>query len=97
VTACTDCGAVLAVAPPLPGTLAPVWAHAVAPADGHEPGIPPVNVTYREDRGSWDAECPEVPGFPVRAARNLDEARSVVQVLLLQISPARPAKEHVPA
>jgi hypothetical protein len=84
----------LAAAPPPPGTLTPVWGHAAPAADGHEPGVPPVSVTYRDNSGSWDAECAEVPGFPVRGARSLDEAQQVARTLLLQVMPPRPVKER---
>lgn len=84
----------LAAVPPPPGTLTPVWGHAAPPADGHEPGVPPVIVTYRDNSGSWDAECPEVPGFPVRGAQSLDEARQVARTLLLTVMPPRPVKER---
>jgi hypothetical protein len=94
--ACTACGAPLAAVPPAPGFLAPRWGHAVPPPDGHEPGVPPVTVTYTHDRGSWDAECAEVPGFPVRAAVSLEQAKAVAWVLLGKILPARPVIERVP-
>jgi hypothetical protein len=87
VTACTHCGGQLASVPPAPGFLTPRWGHAIPPADGHEPGVPPVTVTYSRDGAGWAAECPEVPGFPVRAAVSLDEAKSVAWVLLGRIGP----------
>lgn len=97
MTACTTCGTPLASEPPEPGFLAPRWGHAVPPADGHEPGVPPVIVTYRGDTDSWDAECPEVAGFPVRGATSLAEAKSVAWVLLGRIGPPpRPVIERVP-
>jgi hypothetical protein len=97
VTACTTCGAALASVPPAPGFVTPRWGHAIPPADGHEPGVPPVTVTYGRDGDSWGATCPEVPGFPVRAAVSLDEAKSVAWVLLGKIGPPpRPVIERVP-
>jgi hypothetical protein len=51
-------------------------------------------VIYRRDRDSWDAECSEVPGFPVHGTQSLDEARSVTSTLLLRISPPRPVIER---
>jgi hypothetical protein len=71
-----------------------VWDHAIPPADGHAPGVPPVTVTYRQDRDSWDAECSEVPGFPVHGAQSLDEARSVASTVLMRVSPPRPVIER---
>lgn len=97
MTDCTTCGTPLAPAPPPPGTLAPVWGHAIPPSDGHVPGVPPVTVIYRQDRDSWDAECREVPGFPVHGATSLDEAKSVTQTLLMRISPPRPVIERTEA
>jgi hypothetical protein len=95
VIACGDCGNPLAPADPPPGSLTPVWAHALPTADGHEPGVPPVVVTYTV-AGEWcDAECPEVPGFPVNGARGLAEAKSVAWVLLGRVMPPRPVVERV--
>ena len=45
MTACTTCGTPLAPVPPPPGLLAMTWGHAIPPADGHLPGVPPVTVT----------------------------------------------------
>jgi hypothetical protein len=95
VTACTACATPLAPVPAPPGSLGAVWAHAIPPADGHAPGVPPVTVIYRRDRDSWDAECSEVPGFPVHGAASLDEAKSVASTLLLAISPPRPVIERM--
>lgn len=97
MTACTTCGQPLASAPPPPGSLTPVWAHAAPPDDGHEPGVPPVTVTYRDNGAGWDAGCPEVAGFPVRGAQSLDEAKGVAWALLGTIMPPRPVKEIVGA
>lgn len=94
MTACATCGAPLVPVPPPPGLLAPVWGHAVPPADGHEPGVPPVTVVYRQVCDSWDAECSECPGFPVRAVTSLDEAKSAARTLLLSLAPPRPVIER---
>ncbi len=91
---CGTCRKPLAPAPPPPGSLAPVWAHASPPPDGHEPGVPPIAVTYTPQGDWWDAECPEVPGFPVRGARDLGEAKSVAWALLGKVSPTRPVIER---
>lgn len=91
---CTACGSPLTAAPPRPGTITPAWDHAGPPGDGHLPGVPPLTVTYRETAGWWDADSPEVPGMPVRGARSLDEARSVVRELLRLITPPRPVIER---
>ena len=96
MTACTACGAPLAPVPPAPGFLTPRWGHLQPPADGHEPGVPPVTVTYRYNGAGWDAACPEVPGFPVLGAQGLDEAKAVAWVLLGKIGPPpRPVIERV--
>jgi hypothetical protein len=96
VTACADCGTALVPVPPAPGSLAPRWGHAAAPADGHEPAVPPVTVTYRASGTGWDADCPEVPGFPVLGAVSLAEAKAVAWVLLGRIGPPpRPVIERV--
>jgi len=59
--------------------------------------VPPVIVTYSYDGTGWKAECPEVPGFPVRGATSLAEAKSVAWVLLGRIGPPpRPVIEHAP-
>ena len=97
MTACTTCGTPLASVPPAPGFLAPRWGHAVPSADGHEPGVPPVTVICRRVADSWDAECSECPGFPVRAVTSLDEAKTVARTLLLRIAPARPVIERTVA
>ena len=94
MTACTTCGTPLASVPPAPGFLAPRWGHAVPSADGHAPGVPPVIVIYRPVADSWDAECPEVPGFPVRAVTSLEEAQTVARTLLLRLTPPRPVIER---
>lgn len=93
MTACTACGTPLAPVPPPPGLLAMTWGHAIPPADGHLPGVPPVTVTYRRDRDAWDAHCAEVPGFPVHGAQDLAEAKSVAWVLLGRVMPPRPVIE----
>jgi hypothetical protein len=91
---CTTCGKPLAAGPPPPGMTAPAWAHASPPADGHEPGVPPIVVTYAR-HGDWhDAQCPGVPGFPVTGARGLGEAKSVAWALLGKVSPPRPVIER---
>ena len=96
MTACADCATALIPVPPAPGSLALRWGHAEPPADGHEPAVPPVTVTYTQHGDSWDADCPEVPGFPVRAATSLAEAKAVAWVLLGRIGPpSRPVIEHV--
>jgi hypothetical protein len=93
VTACTVCSTPLTPVPAPPVSLGVIWDHAVPPPDGHAPGVPPVTVNYREDRGSWEAECREVPGFPIHAAGSLDEAKSVASTLLLRLSPPQPVIE----
>jgi hypothetical protein len=97
MTGCTTCGAALAPAPPPPGTLTPVWAHVAPPDDDHMPGVPPVAITYRHAGDLWDAECTEVPGFPVRGAVSLAEAKAIAWALLGKLAPPRPVAEHVPA
>ena len=94
MTACTACGTPLAPVPPPPGLLAMTWGHAIPPADGHLPGVPPVTVTYSRSGALWDAKCPEVPGFPVRGAQSRDEARAIAWALLGKISPPRPVIER---
>jgi hypothetical protein len=51
-------------------------------------------VTYRQVADSWDAECSEVTGFPVRAVTSLDEAKTVARTLLLSLAPPRPVIER---
>jgi hypothetical protein len=94
VTACTTCSTPLTPVPAPPGSLGVVWGHAVPPADGHEPGVPPVTVIYRPVADSWDAECSECPGFPVRAVTSLEEAQTVARTLLLRLTPPRPVIER---
>ena len=97
MTACTICAALLAPIPAPPGLLGVALGHAIAPADGHAPGVPPVTVIYRQDRDAWDAECSEVPGFPVHGAAGLAEAKSIASTLLMRISPPRPVIERTEA
>lgn len=94
MTACTTCGGQLVPAPPPPGALALVWGHATPPADGHAPGVPPLVVTYSEHGGWWDAECAEVPGFPVRGAQSRAEAKAVAWAILGKVTPPRPVIER---
>ena len=93
--ACTSCRQPLASAKPPPGSLTPVWAHALPSAGGHEPAVPPVVVTYTVAGGWCDAQCPEVPGFPINGARGIAEAKSIAWVLLGRVMPARPVIERV--
>jgi hypothetical protein len=93
VACTTRAGALVSAAAP-PGTFTPVWAHLQPAADGHEPGVPPVTVTYCRAGDSWDAECAEVPGFPVRAVASLDEAKAAAWMLLGKIMPPRPVIER---
>ena len=94
MTSCTTCGAPLAPVPPPPGLLAMTWGHAVPPADGHLPGVPPVTVIYQRDGDAWVAHCPEVPGLAVNGARTRYEAQSVAWALLGKLSPPRPVIER---
>ena len=61
---------------------------------GHLPGVPPVTVTYSRSGALWDADCPEVPGFPVRGAQSRDEARTIAWAVLGKILPPRPVIER---
>jgi hypothetical protein len=95
VIACITCGGPLVPEKPPPGSLTPVWAHASPPAGSHDPAVPPLVVTYTR-HGDWcDAECPEVPGFPVRGALGIGEAKSIAWVVLGRVLPPRPVVEHV--
>lgn len=96
MTACAHCGAPLASVPPPPGSLTPAWGHAIPPADGHEPGVPPLVVTYERAGTGWNAACTEVPGFPVLGTVSLAEAKSVAWALLGKVMPPRPVTERVP-